>query len=340
MLEFPNRNPFTMSGPWSYRLRSLLTFFRAALTVSVRRALHGPQRPNWTWNFEVITSFARAQAIAAFEISDPVASRAYENVLVPYSPALAQINVRLVEGPVQGHWYTPKVGHRAVTLLYLHGGGYVYYADLYHSLISEVALATEANTFALDYRLSPEHPFPAQLEDAVAAYRWLLEQGVAPDRLVVAGDSAGGNLTLTLLLALRDARLPLPALAVGISPWTDVGDRGASMTTNEETDWIQKRMAIQWGKWLCNGADPTNPLISPIYGDWRNLPPVYIQAGDAEVLYDMIREFVALAQAQGADVTLDVWPHMNHDFQAFGEAAPDSALAFARLREVVRQHVT
>lgn len=339
MLEFPNRQPLTMNGPWSYRLRSLLTFFRAAFSVTLRRLRHGPQLPNWTWNFEMITWFARAQASTAFDMPDPAASRAYENALLPYSPALTQMNVRQVTAPVRGHWYTPKAGHRDVTLLYLHGGGYVYYADLHRNLISEVALAAEANTFALDYRLSPEHPFPAQLEDALAAYRWLLDQGIAPERLVIAGDSAGGNLTLTLLLALRAAHLPLPALAVCISPWTDVGERGASMNTHEATDWVQKRMAIQWGKWLCNGADPTNPLISPIYGDWRDLSPVYIQAGDAEVLYDMIREFAAFAQAQGGDVTLDVWPQMNHDFQAFGEAAPASAAAFARIHTVIKQHM-
>ncbi len=198
-----------------------------------------------------------------------------------------------------------------------------------------MAQAARSDTFALDYRLIPEHPFPAQLEDALAAYRWLLATGVRPEHLVVGGDSAGGNLTLALLLSLREAGLPLPALAICIAPWTDVANSGDSMTANEPYDWVGKRMPVQWAEWLCGGADRRNPILSPILAELRGLPPIYIQAGSAEILYDMIRAFAERGQAQQCNVMLDVWQNMNHDFQAFGDLMPESREALRRIGEVI-----
>ncbi len=194
-------------------------------------------------------------------------------------------------------------------------------------------------TFALDYRLIPEHPFPAQLEDAKAAYHWLVENGVDPKRLVVIGDSAGGNLVLALLLALRDSNEPRPALGICLCPWTDVNNSGESMTRNEKYDWVEKRMADKWAQWFLKGADPRNPLISPLYANLGGLPPLYIQAGGSEILYDMICAFAERARAQQANVKLDVWENMNHDFQAFGDATPSSREALRRIGEWVDRHV-
>lgn len=334
-----NRAPFTLHGKLEYRLRSVFALCRSSLSVSLRRMMKGPLLPNWNWSTEAAIHFLKAQNITSFEMRDHDEGRAYGDALVFNSPAVAGMNIHAVTSPVKGHWYQPKLGNRAITLLYLHGGGYAYYAKAHENLIALVTLAVESKTFALDYRLTPEHPFPAQLEDALAAYQWLLKTGVDPHSLVVAGDSAGGNLTLALLLTLRDAKQPLPAMAVCIAPWTDVGNSGESLTKNETYDWVEKRMTIQWAEWFCKGAAPRNPIISPIHANLNGLPPIYIQAGDAEILYDMIREFAARAAEQKADVTLEVWKNMNHDFQSFGDMTPESKEALARIRQVVDEQV-
>jgi epsilon-lactone hydrolase len=331
--------PFVLSGRWQYRVQSLVSFCWSLVYVTVRRLFRGPRLPGWTWGFEASIHFLRSQTVRAFEMPNMADGREYEDALLFSSPAVAQVTIEPVGAPVRGHWYRPKAGTAGVTLLYLHGGGYAYYSRAHQNLIALAALAARARTFALDYRLVPEHPYPAQLDDALAAYRWLLETGVDPRRLVVMGDSAGGNLTLALLLALRDAGSPLPALGVCIAPWTDVENPGDSMTKNEPYDWVEKRMADQWAKWLCSGADLRNPLISPVRAELKGLPPIYIQAGDAEILHDMIRAFADKAQAQGADVTLDVWPRMNHDFQAFGAGLPESQKALERIGQVIETTV-
>lgn len=204
-------------------------------------------------------------------------------------------------------------------------------------MIALITVAAKSRTYALDYRLSPEHRFPAQLEDAFQAYRWLLDSGVAAHELVIAGDSAGGNLTLALLLTIRDAKLPLPALAVALSPATDFDlgtgpmANGTSLCDNEAWDWIDRRMLVHWADWFCSPAQKRDPLVSPIYADLRGLPPIYIQAGGAEILYDSIQAFAQRAREQGANVTLDIWPTMNHDFQMFGYHAPQSREALQRI---------
>lgn len=284
----------------------------------------------------------RAQMATAFNIAtktgNVAASREYADALCFAPTALPGVTVEPVSGPVKGHWYTPRAGARNLTLLYLHGGGYTYYAKTHANFIALMALTADARTFALDYRLAPEHPFPAQLTDALGAYRWLLGQGVDPRRLVVAGDSAGGNLTLALLQTVRGAGLPQPALAYCICPWTDLENSGASLTGND--DWIQARMAAAWAKYVCaGGANPRDPLVSPLHANLRNLAPIYIQAGGAEILLDMIRDFYVRAQAQGAEVTLDIWDHMPHDFQGYGDLVPEAHQALQRFREKLAERL-
>jgi monoterpene epsilon-lactone hydrolase len=339
MTDKQNQAPFTLNGRWQYRWRSLFALYQSMLYISARRLMRGPRFPNWSWALEMSTHFLKAQAAAAFDMPNIADGREYEDAFVFGSPAVAQVTIESINQPIKGHWYQPRSGARPVTLLYLHGGGYAYYSKAHENLIALVTLAAESRTFALDYRLTPEHPYPAQLEDALAAYRWLLDTGVAPERLVVAGDSAGGNLTLALLLSLRDAHLPLPALAIGLAPWTDFANSGESMIKNEAYDWIEKCMADRWAEWYCKGADVRNPLVSPIHADFSGLPPIYLQAGSAEILHVMIRALADRAQQQGARVTLEVWPNMTHDFQAFGALIPESQAALRRIGEVVKQHI-
>ena len=273
-------------------------------------------------------------------------ARRFLDSMVISSPALSEVSIVPVQEGFRGSWFTAKniasenlAGKNADTkeqlgasVLYFHGGGYSFYPQAYTNFIALITLAARARTFALDYRLSPENRFPAQLEDALIAYRWLLEQGTDPDRLICAGDSAGGNLTLALLLAARESKLPLPALAVVLSPPTDFDP---DHIVAGDIDWIEKRMLEQWADWFCDSAERRNPLVSPIWADLRGLPPIYIQAGRAEILYPSIQAFADRVQKQGADVVLESWEDMTHDFQMFGFDSPQSAEALRRIGQVI-----
>ena len=258
----------------------------------------------------------------------------------------------VVHDKFRGSWFVSKklAGNKLgpgseeprVCVLYFHGGGYSYYPQSYNHFIALITLTTKSRTFALDYRLSPEHRFPAQLDDALHAYRWLLAEGADPDHVIFAGDSAGGNLTLALLLAARESKLPLPALAIALSPPTDfeaefleTGLGGGGSVDSINKDWIDKRMLEQWADWFCDAADRRSPLVSPIRADLGGLPPIYIQAGRAEILYPSIQAFADRALEQGADVILESWEDMTHDFQLFGLDSPPSADALRRLGHVI-----
>ncbi len=257
------------------------------------------------------------------------------------SPAARQVTMTPVaSGSFRGAWFTPNTASPQTTLFYLHGGGYSFNPKAYAGFLSEITLATNTHTFALDYRLAPEHRFPAQREDATAAYNWLLTQGIDPEHLVVGGDSAGGNLTLSLLLAVRDAKLPLPILAICLSPATEFVDEGrASIWNNAPYDWIAPRMLFDWASWFCDTEQRSCADVSPINADLRGLPPMYIQAGRAEILYDSIEAFVTEAKRQGANVIFDTWEGMTHVFQMFGYDVPQSVAALKRIGEVIAIHL-
>ncbi len=321
------------TGPLRYRLRGTIELSQSLLEVSTRRVLKGPRLPGWNWFVELTTQILKRHTLAAFRMEDVNEARRYLDSVVITSPALSQVSITPVaEEKFTGSWYIGKEIEPGVTVLYLHGGGYSFYPQAYANFIALITLAAKSRTFALNYRLSPEYRFPAQLEDALNAYRWLLEKGVDPGSLIFAGDSAGGNLTLALLLAARESKLPLPALAVALSPPTEfemnpIGDG--------DFDWIDKRMLFQWADWFCDSAERRNPLVSPIWADLRGLPPIYMQAGRAEILFDSIQAFADRAHKQGADVVLETWKDMNHDFQMFGPDSPQSAEALQRIGEVI-----
>lgn len=320
-------------GPPRYCLRSAAELSQSVLEVSARRALKGPRLPGWNWFVELATAVLKRQTLTAFRLGDVREARRYLDSVVMSSPALSEVSITpVVQEKFGGSWFAGKNTEPRVSVLYLHGGGYSFYPQAYANFIALITLAAKSRTFALDYRLSPEHRFPAQLEDALNAYRWLLEDGADPDHLIFAGDSAGGNLTLALLLAARESTLPLPALSVALSPATDFDTDAIG---NPDFDWIEKPMLEQWADWFCDAAERRNPLVSPLWADLRGLPPVYIQAGRAEILYDSIQAFADRAQKQGAEVVLETWEDMNHDFQMFGLDSPQSAEALRRIGQVI-----
>ncbi len=324
------------AGPTRYQLCSAAKIGQAILAVSARRMLKGPRQPGWNWLVELSTEILKRQVTTALRMRDVKEARRYLDSVVITSPALSEVDITpVVCEKFRGSWFALKNAETDLTVLYFHGGGYSFYPRAYANFIALITLAAKSRTFALDYRLSPEHRFPAQLEDALNAYRWLLESGVDPENLILAGDSAGGNLALALLLTVRDRKLPLPALVVALSPATDLESKRASLIGNEASDWIEKRMLEKWAGWFCEPAQRRDPLVTPLLADLRGLPDIYIQAGDSEILYDSIQAFADHGRSQGAEVVLETWKNMNHVFQMFGPDVPQSAEALERIGEVI-----
>ena len=220
---------------------------------------------------------------------------------------------------VRAEWTsTPQDNHDAA-LLYVHGGGYVIGSlDSHRHLVSEAGRAAKAWALALDYRLAPEHPFPAAVEDTVSGYRYLLSRGIRPGRIAIAGDSAGGGLVVAAMLAIREAGLPQPACGWCISPWVDMEGVGETMSTKAEADpMVQRAGLLEMAGLYLGGADPRSPLAAPIYADLRGLAPLLIQVGAAETLLDDAIRLAKVAGAADVRVDLQVWPEMVHVWHLF-----------------------
>ncbi len=208
-------------------------------------------------------------------------------------------------------------------------------------LAARIARASAARVLSLDYRLAPEHPFPAMLEDAVGAYRWLLGQGFAPHCTALAGTSAGGGLCVSLLLALRDAGDPLPAAAVLISPGVDAAMTGESMRTRVKADpMLDPERVRVWVQMIAAGQDLRHPLLSPLYADLHGLPPLLIHVGTDEILLSDLERLAERAMAAGVDVTLEVWEHMWHAWHfSAARGVPESQQAIDRLGLFLRVYL-
>jgi acetyl esterase/lipase len=243
-------------------------------------------------------------------------------------------------GGIPAAWSVAPGVDSGRVILYLHGGGYVIGSIHTHrDLAGRLSRAAAARVLSIDYRLAPEYPFPAAVEDATAAYGWLLAQGIAPGRMVIAGDSAGGGLTVATLVALRDAGTPLPAAGVCLSPWTDLEAIGESMTTKAQSDpMVQREGLVQMASLYLNGADPRTPLAAPLYADFSGLPPLLVQVGTAETLLDDATRLAERAKTAGVDITLEPWEDMIHVWQIFAPMLPEGQQAIARIGDYVRQH--
>lgn len=232
---------------------------------------------------------------------------------------------------IRGLWADPIGGRIDRVLLYLHGGGYmVQSVNTHRRLGGHLAKAAGCRVFLVDYGLAPEHPHPGPVGDTTAAYRWMLENGFSPAQIAIAGDSSGGGLTLATLLKLRDDGTPLPAAGIAFSPWTDLEVLGDTVTTNADKDRFVTPEGLKGlAKNFLAGGDPRDPLASPIHGDFSGVSPIYIQVGANEILLDDSRRAAAAARSAGVDVTLDVFPDMQHVFQmrAGSLAEADDAIA-------------
>jgi monoterpene epsilon-lactone hydrolase len=220
---------------------------------------------------------------------------------------------------VRAEWTSTPGDNRDAALLYVHGGGYVIGSlDSHRHLVSEAGRAANAWALALDYRLGPEHPFPAAVEDAVSGYRYLLSRGIRPGRIAIAGDSAGGGLVVAAMLAIRGAGLAQPVCGWCISPWVDMEGIGESMSTKAEADpMVQREGLLEMAGLYLGGADPRSPLAAPIYADLRGLAPLLIQVGAAETLLDDAIRLARVAGAADVRVDLQIWPEMVHVWHLF-----------------------
>ena len=224
-------------------------------------------------------------------------------------------------------------------IMYLHGGGYFMGSPATHrGLVAHLAKACGARALSVDYRLAPEHPFPAALEDSLAVYQWVMDQGVLPKNIIIAGDSAGAGLTLATLLSLRDGQKPLPAMALCISPWTDLALTGESIETCAGIDPYISHDLLKLGAHYLGKYDAKFPLISPLYADLKGLPPLLIHAGTDEVLLSDSTRFAEKAKAAGVDVTLKVWEHMWHDFHMWTPYLPEAKSAITEMATFVKTH--
>jgi monoterpene epsilon-lactone hydrolase len=254
-------------------------------------------------------------------------------------PTPAEVKIERVSAPAApAEWLRPPSAVAGRVVLYLHGGGYVIGSPRSHRhLAAAIASAGAANALLLDYRLAPEHPFPTAVDDAVAAYRWLLDQGIAASHIVIAGDSAGGGLTVATLLALRDASVPLPAGGVCISPWVDLTCSAASYRTKAEADPIVKSGPIEeMARAYLGDRDRRTPLASPLFADLRGLPPLLIHVGSDEVLLDDAVQLSERAKQAGVTATLEVWDRMIHVWHWFLPMLEEAESAVSGIGRFVR----
>jgi epsilon-lactone hydrolase len=319
--------------------RSRPVLARALLSLAAwRRAQRGPLRDGWSLETEtlsrVLHHYARRStllplgyqrwAIGAFARPEPSAKARFQ---------------RVDADGVPGAWIQPEGTDEGRVLYYLHGGGYSIGSVASHrAFITRLARALGARAFAIDYRLAPEHPFPAQRDDARTAWLWLLRQGVRAENVLIAGESAGGGLTMSTLVALRDAGEPMPAAAAVISPWVDLTLAGGSIDENARFDYLPRHVLGEYVERMIGGHDPAHPGISPVFADLSRLPPLFIQVGASEALRDDARVLAERATAQGTSVELKEHPDMIHAFPLLLNL-PESRVAIAELADFGRRHL-
>jgi monoterpene epsilon-lactone hydrolase len=311
--------------------------------VSLRRKVSGPLRPSWDPTFEALAELFHQGSLRITRLSLEQQRKWTHSVILglPSSPLYQEtVFEKVSAGGVQAEWFRRNDAAQGPVILYLHGGGYgLGSLDTHRDLIARICRASRSSALALAYRLAPEHRFPAQLDDALSAYRWLVQQGTDPRKIVVAGDSAGGGLTLALLVKLRDSGDLLPAAAVCLSPWVDLEGLGESVDKNDRYDYISRRALAQYRKRFVDDDNVRNPLAAPLYADLRRLPPMLVQVGSAEALLDDSRRIVDRAHSAGVDVTFRVWEDMIHVWQLFAFMVPQGSAAIDEIGAFIRERV-
>ena len=309
--------------------------------AALRRIAKGPARAGWSWQVELIA--AGMQAIMMRSKRRGVHwLRAVLDVAPTPAPFGKRVRTEDIDaGGVRARWFVPLGAITPTrTIVYYHGGGFVIGSPntTHAELMAQLAVLAEARVLGVDYRLAPEHRFPAAHDDALAAVRWLYAQGADPASVALGGDSAGGNLATATLCSLRDAGDPLPAAAVLFCPWVDLLAAGGSMDANADVDFGNRELLVAWAEDYLPRGSPRDPRAFPSDAKLDGLPPLLIQVGGAEVLHDQIVAFAQRARAAGVDVTLEIELDMFHDWQLQGALLPEGARSLeAAARWLVRR---
>jgi monoterpene epsilon-lactone hydrolase len=323
------------------RFALYLRLIGAVIWACLARIVRGPRRPGWSFRFEVLVAVLRQAML--FGAREAMKGKSDRDIATRVPRSLAAkigLETRTFAGlPADIH--TPIGWSKgAPTILYLHGGAYIACSPRTHrELVARISHACGARCVVPDYRLAPRHPFPAAVEDAVATYRALLDEGTDPGTLFLAGDSAGGGLALATMLSLRDLDLPLPRGAVLLSPWVDLAGTGESMRSNLAYDYLSGD-TVAAARLYAKDVELSHPLVSPVYADLSGLPPLLVQSGDAELLFSENQRLVERARDAGVEVMHEIEPGMVHVFQGFAAFSPQGMAAIASIGRFVGSYVT
>jgi acetyl esterase/lipase len=246
---------------------------------------------------------------------------------------------KIIANGLNAEWIIPANPIKGKALLYIHGGGFISGSCLTHRMhVAKFANGCQLQSLVFDYRLAPEHPFPAALDDCVLAYKWLLDQGYNPENIVVGGESAGATLVLSLLLALKENGIAFPKAAFSISPITNLRCTGRSFEYNARNDVAPMGSWTRWTQYYIANNDPTNPLLSPQFGNFKGIPPLYICVGTHEIHYDDCVSIASITKRHGVDVTLREWDRMIHAFPLLSPLFPEAKQALGKIFEFVKSH--
>lgn len=323
------------------RLRLLVEVVATAIAVAIARLQRGPLRPSWSFATE-LAAMVQQRVLTMSKRRGIAWLRDVQRALPAATPLDSKVRFEWVDaGGVRALWCVPTVPEPLErVVLYCHGGGYVIGSpDSHRDLVARIAVGARARVLSLDYRLSPEAPFPAAQEDCHRGLEWLLEQGVDPGTIALAGDSAGGALSLATLLARREAGLPLPACAVLLCPWVDPLSDGGSMVENVPYDFGDRELLVSWIRTHARDPQIGLPALSPLAADLRGLPPLLVQAGEAEILLDQITSLAESARASGVEVSFTVYRDMFHDFQTMATLVPVGAEAIEEIAAYLDRHL-
>ncbi len=310
----------------------------AAVEVALRRFRNGRARPSWSFMHELVAAVMKRQFADLSRRPWDQQRRGWDARRLPDPTWWRTRRRRSRIGGVSCVVVEPRFAEPARTILFLHGGAYCLGAmEGYREVFGRLALAARARLVAPDYRLAPEHPFPSAVEDAFAVYRALVGE-VEPASLVVSGDSAGGGLAAATMLRARDASVPLPAAAILLSPWVDLGASAGTLETHEPFDFFSPALVARWAELYLGGASATEPLASPRHADLGGLPPTLVLVGGAEMILDQVRAFAERARAAGTECTLEEWTDMFHDWFVFPSVFRASRAALLRAASFAKLH--
>ncbi|MHC1780206.1 MAG: alpha/beta hydrolase [Bacteroidales bacterium] len=260
--------------------------------------------------------------------------RASARVKLPDSVSVEKVSA----AGINAEWITPENPQDEKVLLYIHGGGFISGSCLTHRMhVAKFAVECRLKSLVFDYRVAPEHPFPAALDDCVMVYKWLLNEGYKPENIIVGGESAGASLTLTLLLALKDEGIALPKAAFSISPITDLSCSAKSFEYNAKNDVAPMGSWSVWTNYYIAGNDTRNPLLSPLFGNYEGIPPLYICVGTYEIHLEDCINVAKVARDYGVDVTLRKWEGMIHAFPLLTPLFPEAKQAFLEVCDFIKR---